>query len=98
MVMLTLPLHSPQSVGGVRFAQPALADSQSVGRAGYGARCFGHNRQIPIHGFGKVAGSFGLGCGCGAWSSAGAKKSCNLRQCGALRHIAGGTTTVGIPA
>jgi hypothetical protein len=48
--MLTLPLHLPKSVGGVRFAQPALAGSQPVGRAGYGARRFGRNRQIQVQG------------------------------------------------
>jgi hypothetical protein len=48
--MLTLPLHLPKLVGGVRFAQPALAGSQCVGRAGYGARRFGRNRQIQIQG------------------------------------------------
>jgi hypothetical protein len=55
--MLTLPPHLPKSVGGVRFAQPALAGSQCVGRAGYGARRFGRNRQIQIQG----NGAFGAG-------------------------------------
>jgi hypothetical protein len=45
-----LPLHLPKSVGGVRFAQPALAGSQPVGRAGYGARRFGRNRQVQVQG------------------------------------------------
>jgi hypothetical protein len=50
IAMLTLPLNLPRSVGSVRFAQPALAGSQSFGRAGYGARRFGRNRQIQIQG------------------------------------------------
>jgi hypothetical protein len=48
--MLTLPLHLPRSVCGVRFAQPARAGSQCVGRAGYGAQRFGRNRQIQTQG------------------------------------------------
>jgi hypothetical protein len=94
--MLTLPLHSLQSVGGVRFAQPALAGSQSVGRAGYGARRFGHNRQMPIHGVAKVARSFGVGWG--AWSRVGTEQPVNHHQYGALGCIARGTSPVAHPA
>jgi len=94
--MLTLPLHSPQSVCGVRFAQSALAGSQSVGRAAYGARRFGHSRQIPIHGVGKVARN--IGAGWGAWSRVGTKQSVKHRHYGVLGHIACCSSPVGLPA
>ncbi len=75
--MLTLTTHSSRSVGGLRFAQPALAGSQSVGRAEDGARRFGKNRQVPTHGSSLVVGDNGAGFG--PWSRLGVTQIVSFR-------------------